>query len=196
MIFDMEKTYKITLPKGVSVNEIETSVEDGVLSVSVEMARERYMPKDGDFVTCGNCYRLWVIIYKHTEHDPYECCYYYAMKNMGLDNLIRHENYCNAQDTMRPSTEEERQELLDALAKEGKRWNAETKQIEDLPRWRAEKGGFYFFLNSKLVPSIIQDFYMDSSDDLYAIGNYFKTSEAAEKVASQIRDILKNSKAE
>ena len=191
----MEKTYKITLPKGVSVNEIETNVEDGVLSVSVEMVKERYMPNDGDFVTCGNGYHLWVIIYKHTEHDPYECCYYYVMKNKGLDTIML-DDYCNVQDTLLPSTEEERQELLDALSKEGKRWNAETKQIEDLPRWRAEKGGFYFYLNSTLVPSMIQDFYMDSNDNLYAIGNYFKTSEAAEKAASQIRDILKNSKAE
>lgn len=195
MIFDMEKTYKITLPKGVSVNEIETNVEDGVLSVSVEMEKERYMPKDGDFVTCDNGYRLWVIIYKHTEHDPYECSYYYVMKNMGLDNIM-FDNYCDAQDTLRPATEEERQELLDALANEGKRWNAETKQIEDLPRWRAENGRFYFYLNSVLVPSMIQDFYMNSDDNLHAIGNYFKTSEAAEKVASQIRDIFKNSKAE
>lgn len=141
----MEKTYKITLPKGVSVNEIETNVEDGVLSVSVEMVKERYMPKDGDFVTCGDGYRLWVIIYKHTEHDPHECCYYYVMKNMGLDN-IKLDDYCNAQDTMRPSTEEERQELLDALAKEGKRWNAETKQIEDLPRWRAAHYENYYVI--------------------------------------------------
>lgn len=191
----MEKTYKITLPKGVSVNEILTNVEDGVLSVSVEMVKEGYMPKDGDFVTCGNGYHLWVIIYKHTEHDPHECSYYYVMKNMGLDTIM-FDDYCNVQDTLRPSTEEERQELLDALAKEGKRWNAETKQIEDLPRWRAEKGGFYFYLNPVLVPSMIQDFYMHSNDDLYAIGNYFKTSEAAEKVASQIREIFKNSKAE
>lgn len=191
----MEKTYKITLPKGVSVNEILTNVEDGVLSVSVEMEKERYMPKDGDFVTCGNSYRLWVIIYKHTEHDPHECSHYYVMKNMGFDTITL-DDYCNAQDTMRPSTEGEKRELLDALANEGKRWNAETKQIENLPRWRAEKGGFYFYLNSALVPSIIQDLYMDANDDLYAIGNYFKTSEAAEKVASQIRYILKNSKAE
>ena len=31
---------------------------------------------------------------------------------------------------------------------------------------------------------------------LYNAGNYFRTREAAEKVAGQIRDIFKNSKAE
>ncbi len=191
----MEKTYKITLPKGVSVNEIETNVEDGVLSVSVDMVKERYMPKDGDFVTCGNGYRLWVIIYKHTEHDPHECSYYYVMKDMGLDTITL-DDYCNVQDTLRPSTEEERQELLDALANEGKRWNAKTKQIEDLPRWRAQHYKNYFYISSSC--SIITDaeFHYHTDDTRYNIGNYFKTKEAAEKVAEKIREIFKNSKAE
>ena len=192
----MEKTYKITLPKGVSVNEIETNVKDGVLSVSVDMVKVRYMPKDGDFVTCGNGYRLWVIIYKHTEHDPHECSYYYVMKNIGLDNIILHDNYCNAQDTLRPSTDEEKRELLDALAKEGKRWNAEKKCIEDLPRWRAQEGDSFHYVNEHgmIVEKI--DYHYQDETDFYVIGNYFRTREAAEKVASQIRDIFKNSKAE
>ena len=32
--------------------------------------------------------------------------------------------------------------------------------------------------------------------DRYNVGNYFKTEEAAERVAKQIREIFKNSKAE
>lgn len=192
----MEKTYKITLPKCVSVDRIETSVEDGVLSVSVEMARENYLPNDGDFVTCGNGYRLWVIIYKHTEHDPYECCYYYVMKTKGLDTIML-DDYCDAQETMRPSTDEERQELLDALAKEGKRWNAEKKCIEDLPRWRAaKKGEYYYIYGNKLEVEVAIDLYSLCDNDYYNEKNYFKTREAAEKVASQIREIFKNSKAE
>lgn len=41
---------------------------------------------------------------------------------------------------------------------------------------------------------------IDSMDDfsnaLYEIGNYFRTPEAAQKVADQIKEIFKNSKAE
>ena len=192
----MEKTYKITLPNGVSVNEIETNVEDGVLSVSVEMVKERYMPKDGDFVTfCSGCQRKWVIIYKKTEHDPNECSYYYVMKNIGLDN-ITFDNYCNAQKTLRPATEEEKRELLDALAKEGKRWNAEKKCIEDLPRWRAEAGGIYYVVNEHGDVSRTEEKYASYDKWLHDFGNYFHTREAAEKVAEQIREIFKNSKAE
>lgn len=35
---------------------------------------------------------------------------------------------------IRPATDSEKQQLFDALAKEGKRWNPDTKQIEDLPK--------------------------------------------------------------
>lgn len=37
-------------------------------------------------------------------------------------------------DSLRLATENEKQQLFSALAKEGKRWNAENKQIEDLPK--------------------------------------------------------------
>lgn len=40
----------------------------------------------------------------------------------------------------RYATEEEKQKLLDALAKEGKRWNEEKKCIEDIPKRRFRAG--------------------------------------------------------
>ena len=40
------------------------------------------------------------------------------------------------------------------------------------------------------------DFHYQYETDFHDVGNYFRTREAAEKVASQIRDIFKNSKAE
>ena len=35
---------------------------------------------------------------------------------------------------LRPATEEERQRLFDAMAEKGKRWNAEKKVVEDIPK--------------------------------------------------------------
>ena len=114
---------------------------------------------------------------------------------MGLDN-IWHDNYCTAQDTLRPATEEERQELLDALSKEGKRWNAEKKCVEDLPRWRAGAGGVYYVVNEHGDVSRTEEKYASYDKWLYDFGNYFRTREAAEKAAKQIREIFKNSKTE
>ena len=91
---------------------------------------------------------------------------------------------------------EENQLLFDALAKEGKRWNAEKKCIEDLPRWRAKANETYYFIgiDVEVMDNIEYGYSVD--DACYSAGNYFKTREAAERVASQIREIFKNSKAE
>ena len=91
---------------------------------------------------------------------------------------------------------EENQLLFDALAKEGKRWNAEKKCIEDLPRWRAKANETYYFIgiDVEVMDNIEYGYSVD--DACYSAGNYFKTREAAERVANQIREIFKNSKAE
>ena len=91
---------------------------------------------------------------------------------------------------------EENQLLFDALAKEGKRWNADKKCIEDLPRWRAKKDETYYFvgIDAEVIDNIEYGYSVD--DACYSVGNHFKTREAAECVAKQIREIFKNSKAE
>ena len=91
---------------------------------------------------------------------------------------------------------EENQLLFDALAKEGKRWNAEKKCIEDLPRWRAKENETYYFIaiDVEVMDNIEDGGCVD--DACYSVGNYFKTREAAECVAKQIREIFKNSKPE
>ena len=91
---------------------------------------------------------------------------------------------------------EENQLLFDALAKEGKRWNAEKKCIEDLPRWRAKANETYSFIgiDVEVIDNIEYGYSVD--DACYSAGNHCKTREAAERVAKQIREIFKNSKAE
>ena len=79
--------------------------------------------------------------------------------------------------------------------KEGKRWNAEKKCVEDLPRWRAGAGGIYYVVNEHGDVSRTEEKYASYDKWLYDFGNYFHTREAAEKVAEQIREIFKNSKA-
>ena len=97
---------------------------------------------------------------------------------------------------MRPATDSEKQRLFDALAKEGKRWNAETKQIEDLPRWRAKIGEKYYFVGDCLDVDFNSENSDKFDDSYYAADNYFKTEEAAERAAEKIRKILKESEAE
>lgn len=114
-----------------------------------------------------------------------------------------------------PATEEEKKLLINKLAEKGKLWNEKTKRIEDV-RWRAEVGETFYYIDSNFcVNSMVRyEFHYlwkkyDSLEEklkderfnnveymLWEKGNYFKTREAAEKVAEQIRNIFKNSKSE
>ena len=199
----MKKTYKITLPKGANISTVETNDNNGVLEVTIGFEQE-YVPKDGDVVYAqwgGNRsgYK-WIFIYKKALTDPYKRCDVYAYLGIERDGKtvseLHFDDHCTAQEFLRPATEAEKQRLFDALAKQGKRWNAEKKRIEDLPRWRAGKGSLYYIVNNDFTTLQYKDYGERSDMVLHDVGNYFRTREAAEKVAGQIRDICKNSKAE
>lgn len=101
--------------------------------------------------------------------------------------------YCNS---IILASESEKQELFDKLAEVGKRWNSETKQLEDI-RWKPKDGDMYYFVN--LDCSIAYTRFSDGSliDRKRAeANNCFKVEENAQKVADQIKEIFKNSKAE
>lgn len=49
--------------------------------------------------------------------------------------MVRNDTFEESEiNAIRLATDSEKQQLFDALAKEGKRWNPDTKQIEDLPK--------------------------------------------------------------
>lgn len=81
--------------------------------------------KDGDIVVYGKSVAICRRIYKHT------LSFYVSLKEMfGLlfaDEVESSEEY-------RFATEEEKQQLFDALEKEGKAWDAEKKQIVDIKK--------------------------------------------------------------
>ena len=199
----MKKTYKITLPKGVRVYTIDAKADDGVLNVTVNM-EQKYMPKDGDIVYAqwdgDRSNYKWIFIYKKSLTDPYKNCDVYAYLGIERDRKpvseLHFNESCTSQELLRPATEAEKQRLFDALAKEGKQWNAEKKCIEDLPRWRASRGESYYLISSTLTIDYQFEKWHPVDVERYSVGNYFRTREAAEKVAGQIKEIFKNSKAE
>ena len=85
---------------------------------------QKYRPfKDGDIVVYGKSAAICRKIYKHT-------LYFYVSidETFGLlfdDNRVSSEGY-------RFAKKEEKHQLFDALAKEGKTWDSEKKQIVDL----------------------------------------------------------------
>lgn len=98
--------------------------------------------KDGDFVAGLGC-----VFILHKQIDKYSAQYHvlYAKTNRRL--LYRYYktySQLGGIDKLRLATEAEKQELLDALAKEGKRWNAEKLCVEDIPA-ELKKGDLAIF---------------------------------------------------
>ena len=160
---------------------------------------EKWEPKDGDFIAYSfNKPNLNIGIFRE------QCAPFPGGYNLHKDYItiggdtgeLLWGNGTFTHDYMRPATDSEKRRLFDALAKVGKRWNAKEKRVEDLPRWRAEKGERYYYVSTDFT---IDDFIEDgdrTDNTNYEDGNYFKTREAAEKVACQIWEIFKESKAE
>lgn len=96
---------------------------DGKLNLQTLEIEKQLEFKDGDIVVYGKSVAICRKIYKHT------LSFYVSLNEMfGLlfaDEVKSSEEY-------RFATEEEKQQLFDALEKEGKAWDAEKKQIVDL----------------------------------------------------------------
>lgn len=67
--------------------------------------------------------------------------------------------------------------------------------IVELPRWRAEKGGEYYFVDFTGEVGFDVDVRETTDNATYEIGNYFQTKEEAEPYAEKFREILKRKEA-
>lgn len=105
------------------VREIERKL-GGILNLeTLEIEKTQPEFKDGDIVVYGESVAICRRFYKHT------LSFYVSLNGMFVllfaDEVESSEEY-------RFATEEEKQQLFDALEKEGKAWDAEKKQIVDL----------------------------------------------------------------
>ena len=191
------KEIRVNIPEGCQA--VTVKVDGGKVITEFEPKEEVWLPKDGDFYAIDN------------GNGTSSSAIYNGNYTPNFENLVPF--YCGVDKygtlrinvpnkgfgfghyyEIRPATESEKQRLLDALAKEGYCWNADKKELEKLSRWRADANQNYFYITSKLEVGI-EDEVFDSIDNArYNSCNYFKTEEAAERVANQIRDIFKNSK--
>lgn len=107
------------------VREIERKL-GGILNLeTLEIEKTQPEFKDGDIVVYGESVAICRRFYKHT------LSFYVSLNEMFVllfaDEVESSEEY-------RFATEEEKQQLFDALEKEGKAWDAEKKQIVDIKK--------------------------------------------------------------
>ena len=194
----MNKTYKIQLPRNKEAQNIRTNIKDGTIEVSVEL-NEKWEPRDGEIYYTNTDYAEYIFIAKKILSD-----------HIATDIILRDKEYLSVgfdfdvfkekTNLFRPATDSEKQLLFDALAKQGKMWDAQKKEVVDLPRWRAEKNESYCMIIISPCEVKIFEHEKTGCHSLRNISvlkeNQFKTLQAAERVAEQIREIFKNSKAE
>ena len=103
---------------------------DGMGDFELKLEENEY--EAGDIITCEHgSTSIYMIVssnYKNEFINAYVT--YGASKGIDYNNSILLGYNWN----IRLATEEEKQRLFDALAKESKRWNSEKKCIEELPR--------------------------------------------------------------
>lgn len=116
------------------------TVEACILKAGLNLETLETIPlKDGDIYFCKTYRAIKIGIFKSLYEDHNEVYisnYVYYRANADTPYL----NYSNDDwvdgGIYRPATNEEKQQLFEALAKEGKAWDAEKKVIVDLkPKW-------------------------------------------------------------
>lgn len=123
-------------------------VVDGVMIVSPVKGNDITQFKDGDIITCG---------WNGKKKYSWTCVLRGEIEQIVDDMLIA--DYCmidsfgvytcenggsDSATWVRYATEEEKQKLFDALAKEGKAWDAEKKAVVEL-KWKPNVGDDYHF---------------------------------------------------
>lgn len=114
------------------INTIEKRLGGKLNRETLEIEKPQPEFKDGDVITImPHIGDKFTYLFK-TEDDEKYYGHAYLDGNIAI---INEDSYCQKDFcTARPSTEKEKQQLFDALAKDGKQWNAEKKVIEDIKK--------------------------------------------------------------
>lgn len=190
-INSMKKTYRFTLPQNKEVEKTNIRIENCEVFVDVEL-KDKFNPKKGDFCVSDTGF-IFVVRNTYNVGKQMRAFSYIGESDNNKEIFY---NLTYTINNGRFATTEEKSSFLERLEKEcGKQWNPETKQLEDI-KWRAKNGEGYYTVNGLL--DVVSEFAgaCPHEDVLYERGNYFRTPEAAQKVAEQIKEIFKTSKTE
>ena len=96
--------------------------------------KRKYEPQDGDVCYVKSTSGYYAIFVYNRDKSNEETDLYVSFDSSG--NLFYFGYAVNHSDIeeFRPATDEEKKRLFDAMAKQGKRWNAEKKVVEDIPK--------------------------------------------------------------
>ena len=118
------------------INTIEKELSGKLNMETLEIEKTQPEFKDGDIVFMkgikSGYYANCIFILKSEYKDGDERAFYYAFYNTDDKFTIAEYGNTRVHYSLRTATDSEKQQLFDALAKKGKTWDAEKKQIVDL----------------------------------------------------------------
>lgn len=144
----MNNTMEIKIKNNNEYIPATLEVVDGVMIVSPVKGNDITQFKDGDIITCGwdyyNKNYSWTCVLRGeieqiadnmfiADYCNIDCCGEYSCENGDSDSST----------WVRYATEEEKQKLFDALAKEGKAWDVEKKAVVEL-KWKPKVNDDYY----------------------------------------------------
>ena len=114
------------------INTIEERLGGKLNRETLEVEKAQPEFKDGDvIIIMPHIGDKLIYLFKAEDDEKY---YGHAFLD-GNIAIVNEDSYCPKDFcTARPATDEEKQELFSDLEKKNKRWNPDTKQIEDLPK--------------------------------------------------------------
>ena len=129
----------INIPEGMEIDMLNSKFGTGVICFKKKQTEFKY--GDIAFADFGNTQYVFIVSGKT---DLSECYYSFISLNLNTTKALnigyRTSFFKENLDTIRLATEEEKQQLFEALAKDFKVWDSEKKQIVDLkPKWITPK---------------------------------------------------------
>ena len=136
--FEVEDWCKITNEACIRqyIRDIEEDNGGKLNLTTLEVEKHQHEFKDGDIVFMkgikGRYFANCIFILRSEYKDGDERAFYYAFYN--ADDKFTTAEYGNTRVhySLRPATDSEKQQIFEALAKKGKRWDAEKKMIVNL----------------------------------------------------------------
>lgn len=161
-----------------------------------------YVPKFGDIVKidhsdCTLYERNYIIAIVPNKDIP-DCKYngFFDIAFLDMEGGLRLNGTSSyIPDNVYLASEDEKKDLFDKLAEVGKRWNPETKELEDI-RWKPKPGEHFWYITTSgdiAFTRYIKGYPLD--EQLISINNCFKTEQIANREAEKFKEFLKNSKA-
>ena len=116
------------------INTIEEKLGGKLNMETLEIEKAEF--KDGDIVYAdyGHKQAVFIVSGKTNLSEGYNSFIALDLRGLTLDMGCRMSFFKKELCNLRPATDEERQRLFDALAKENKKWDAEQKAIVNLPK--------------------------------------------------------------